>query len=68
MIFLFNHYSKKEMKQNIDIQKKKNLELFNYNQELQREINRIQNEIFILEANPIVKQDIAHGGSNKKRI
>ena len=56
MIFLFNNYSQKKMKQNIDIQKKKNLELFNYNQELQREINRIQNEIFVLEANPIVKQ------------
>ncbi len=45
------------MRQNIDIQTKKNLELFNYNQELQREINRLQNEIFVLESNPIVKQN-----------
>jgi hypothetical protein len=57
MIFLFNNYSQKKMRQNIDIQKKKNLELFNYNQELQREINRLQNEIFVLESNPIVKQN-----------
>jgi hypothetical protein len=57
MIFLFNNYSQKKMRQNIDIQKKKNLELFNYNQELQREINRLQKEIFVLETNPIVKQN-----------